>query len=109
VVLDQRSGAERVRIVPWRLRRGATLEVALGGRLRLSSPLLRRDWHLRDEGGSSVLRVTSRPRDARRLRFVGEPQAGLDIATVLAVAFAVLVSDDLAVLARAGGGGGDGA
>jgi hypothetical protein len=109
VVLDRHSGAPLVTIVTWRLRRGASLEPALGAPRRLLAPFLRRDWRLRDESANTVLRVTSRTKDARRLRFSGDPYGGLDLVLLLAVAFHVLVADELAALASVGDSGGGGA
>jgi hypothetical protein len=106
IVMDRDTRAQLVAIQTWPVRRGAIIEPAFGERLRLLSPLMRRDWRLRDESASTVLRVTSRNTDAWRLRFAGEPYAGLDLVLVLAVAFHVLVTDDLAFAGGSGGGGG---
>jgi hypothetical protein len=106
VVIDRGSGATLVRMTPRRLFGGARLELPFGERLRLCAPVVRRDWRLRDHGRRTVFSLSSQTDSSERMRVVGDPRAGLDLPTVLAVVYAVLLSDELGGIARYAGAGG---
>jgi hypothetical protein len=93
VVIDQ-AGARLASIAP---RRGWTevdLELA-SGRLRLSTLVVERGWVARDEAGRTVMRIVSRSDAAARMTLIGDTRGIVELPTVLAVAYAVLLSDEL--------------
>jgi hypothetical protein len=93
-VVDQR-GAQLVSIAPRRQWLEVDLEPASGGRLRLSTLVVERGWVARDEAHRTVMRVVSRAQGAARLTLVGDVRTGVELPTILAVAYAVLLSDEL--------------
>jgi hypothetical protein len=93
-VVDQR-GAQLVSIAPRRHWLEVDVEPASGGHLRLSTLVVERGWVARDEARRTIMRVVSRAQGAARLTLVGDVRASVELPTVLAVAYAVLLSDEL--------------
>jgi len=93
-VVDQR-GAQLVSIAPRRDWLEVDLEPASGGRLRLSTLVVERGWVARDEAHRTVMRIVSRAEATARLTLIGDFRASVELPTILAVAYAVLLSDEL--------------
>jgi hypothetical protein len=94
VVLD-RAGALLVSITPRRQWREVDVEPASGTPLNLGTLVVESGWAARDAAGRTVLRVLSRSGAAARMTLIGDARASLELPTVLAVAYAVLLCDEL--------------
>lgn len=94
VVLDH-GGLPLVTIAPRRQWLEVDVEPASGGPLRLGTLVVESGWVARDAAGRTVMRIVSRIGAAARMTLTGDPRSSLELPTVLAVAYAVLLSDEL--------------
>ena len=94
VVVDQ-LGAQVASIAPRRQWLEVDLELASGGHLRLSTLVVERGWVARNDAGRTVMRIVSRAGATARLTLIADGRTNFELPAVLAVAYAVLLSDEL--------------